>query len=79
MLCLQGTQCQYNRLPFGYSLAPRTYSKCVEMALEPLHRAGSKALFYLDDLLVLTQSREEAALHTAELMAHLMNLGFIIN
>ncbi|KAF0046150.1 hypothetical protein F2P81_002679 [Scophthalmus maximus] len=31
----RGVQFQYNRLPFRYSLAPRTFSKCVETALEP--------------------------------------------
>lgn len=32
----QGVQYQYNRLPFIYSLAPLTFSKCVETALESL-------------------------------------------
>jgi len=49
----QGISYQYNSLPFGYSLAPRTFSKCVETALEPLHRGGMRVLFYLDDLLLL--------------------------
>ncbi|XP_053289751.1 LOW QUALITY PROTEIN: uncharacterized protein LOC128450365 [Pleuronectes platessa] len=75
----QGIQYQYNRLPFGYSLAPRTFSKCVETALEPLHRTGMRVLFYLDDLLLLARSREEAALQTKTLVCHLSSLGFTIN
>ena len=75
----QGVQYQYNRLPFGYSLAPRTFSKCVETALEPLRRTGMRVLFYLDDLLLLARSREEAALQTKTLVCHLSSLGFTIN
>ncbi|KAK5932171.1 hypothetical protein CgunFtcFv8_003898 [Champsocephalus gunnari] len=75
----QGISYQFNRLPFGYSLAPRTFSKCVETALEPLRRGGMRVLFYLDDLLLLARSREEAALQTVQLVSHLSSLGFIIN
>ncbi|XP_033996615.1 LOW QUALITY PROTEIN: uncharacterized protein LOC117490940 [Trematomus bernacchii] len=75
----QGISYQYNRLPFGYSLAPRTFSKCVETALQPLHRGGMRVLFYLDDLLLLARSREEVALQTVQLVSHLSKLGFIIN
>ena len=75
----QGIQYQYNRLPFGYSLAPRTFSKCVETALRPLHQRGMRVLFYLDDLLLLARSEEEALVQTTELLAHLSKLGFTIN
>ncbi|KAI3360259.1 hypothetical protein L3Q82_014572 [Scortum barcoo] len=75
----QGIQYQYNRLPFGYSLAPRTFSRCVETALEPLRRTGMRVLFYLDDLLLLARSKEEAAMQTMTLVVHLSNLGFAIN
>ncbi|XP_033980402.1 uncharacterized protein LOC117477766 [Trematomus bernacchii] len=75
----QGISYQFNRLPFGYSLAPRTFSKCVETALEPLHRGGMRVLFYLDDLLLLARSKKEAALQTVQLVSHLSSLGFIVN
>lgn len=75
----RGAQFQYNRLPFGYSLAPRTFSKCVETALEPLRRSGVRVLFYLDDLIVMASSRESCALHTMKLVKHLSCLGFAIN
>ncbi len=74
-----GVQFQYNRLPFGYSLASRTFSKCVETALEPLHRNGIRVLFYLDDLIVMASLRESMALHTVELAKHLSLMGFAIN
>ncbi|KAF0039330.1 hypothetical protein F2P81_007565 [Scophthalmus maximus] len=75
----RGVQFQYNRLPFGYSLAPRTFAKCVETALEPLRRRGIRVLFYLDDLVIMASSERSAALHTVELASHLTLLGFAIN
>lgn len=59
----QGVVYGYARMPFGYALAPRTFSKCVEAALEPLHRHGIRLLAYLDDLLVLDPSAELAITH----------------
>ncbi|KAL3046904.1 hypothetical protein OYC64_021178 [Pagothenia borchgrevinki] len=32
----QGVAYEYSRLPFGYSLSPCTFSKCVATALQPL-------------------------------------------
>ncbi|XP_026150785.1 olfactory receptor 140-like, partial [Mastacembelus armatus] len=73
---MQGTSYKYNCLPFGYSLDPRTFSKCVEMALEPLWRQRMRVLFYLDDLLLLAHSPEESGQQKAELVDHLSSLGF---
>ena len=75
-----GESCyEYQRLPFGYSLAPRTFSKCVEAALEPLRRQGFRILTYIDDWLILAPSREGAQAHTAILMDHVSRLGLVIN
>ncbi|KAF0047741.1 hypothetical protein F2P81_001374 [Scophthalmus maximus] len=38
-----------------------------------------RVLFYMDDLLLLARSREEAASQTRELVTHLSNLGFAIS
>ena len=73
------THYQYNRLSFGYSLAPQTFSKCVETALRPLHTTGMRVLFYLDNLLLMARSKGEAAIQTKKLVIHLSNLGFAIN
>ena len=51
---------EYNRLPFGYSLAPRTFSKCVDAALQPLRSQNMRVFFYLDNLIVMARSKEWA-------------------
>jgi hypothetical protein len=38
-----------------------------------------RVLFYLDDLLLMARSKEEAAIQTKKLVIHLSNLGFAIN
>jgi len=55
----QGIAYKYNR-PFGYSLSPRTFSKCVTKALQPLHGYGMRVLIHLNDLVVMARSREWA-------------------
>lgn len=70
----------YNyRLPLGYPLAPCLFNKCVDAVLQLLHDQGVGAIFYLDNLIVMTKSREWAFLHTARLLLHLTHLGFAIN
>ena len=51
-----GMAYEYWCLPFGYSLAPHTFSKCVEAALGSLRHQGKIIIFYLDNLLVLSHS-----------------------
>ena len=71
-----GVVYEYQCLPFGYSLAPRTFSKCVETALGPPRRQGKRVLFYLDDLLILSDSEEAARRDTMTVINHLSFLGF---
>ena len=75
----EGKKYEYTRLPFGYALAPRTFSKCVEAALEPLRRRGIRILAYLDDLLVLAQSPDRAIQDATSLVSQLSQLGFAVN
>ena len=75
----QGTVYEYTRMPFGYTLAPRVFTRVVEAALLPLRRQGVRVLAYLDDLLILAPSEEDAVLHTRLVINHLINLGLAIN
>ena len=62
---------QYTRLPFGYTLSPKTFSRCLKAALVVLMRRGIRLAWYLDDLLVMASSYEQAIQHTGELMEYL--------
>ncbi len=59
----QGRTWQYRVLPFVLSLSPRVFTKVVEGALTPLREVGIRILNYLDDWLILAQSREQLGDH----------------
>ncbi len=75
----EGTAYQYSVLPFGLALAPRTFSKCVDAALSPLRASGMRILNYLDDWLILAQSRGTLLSHIDSLLIHLESLGLCVN
>ena len=75
----EGVAYQYKVLPFGLSLAPRTFTKCMDAALSPLRQKGIRILNYLDDWLVLAQSEGEALGYRTVLLSHLECLGLRVN
>src|SRR4029434_8638212 len=46
--------------PFGLSLAPRVFTKCVEAAVAPLRLRGLRVYNYLDDWLIASHSKAAA-------------------
>ncbi len=70
---------QYRVLPFGLSLSPRVFTKVVEGALTPLREVGVRILNYLDDWLILAQSREQLGDHRDLVLRHLSQLGLRVN
>lgn len=48
----QGRAYKYKAVPFGLSLAPRVFSKCVEAALSPLRNCGIRIFSYIDVSLI---------------------------
>ncbi|KAL0200336.1 hypothetical protein M9458_003523, partial [Cirrhinus mrigala] len=75
----EGVAYQYTVLPFGLSLAPRTFTKCMDAALSSLRQRGIRILNYLDDWLVLAQSEAELLSHRSLLLSHLECLGLKVN
>ncbi len=75
----EGVAYQYTVLPFGLSLAPRTFTKCVDAALSPLRQMGIRILNYLDDWLILAQSEVELLSHRTLILSHLERLGLRVN
>ncbi len=66
----EGVAYQYTVLSFGLSLAPRTFTKCMDAALSPLRQMGIRILNYLDDWLILAQSEVELLSHRTLLLSH---------
>lgn len=75
----QGRHWQFRVLPFGLSLSPRVFTRCAAAALAPLQARGIKILPYLDDWLICTPSRQEAAVQTARVLSHIACLGLRVN
>ncbi len=75
----EGTAYQYFVLPFGLALAPRTFSKCLDAAISPLRVSGMRILNYLDDWLILAQSRDTLLSHIDSFFIHLESLGLCVN
>ncbi len=76
---LEDTAYQYPVLLFGLALAPRTFSKCMNAALSPLRASRMRVLNYLDDLLILAQSRDTPASHIDKLLRHLEFLRLCVD
>ncbi|GAA6100206.1 uncharacterized protein LOC124386150, partial [Tachysurus ichikawai] len=74
-----GTAYEFQTIPFGLSLAPRVFTKCVEAALFPLRGRGIRILSYIDDYLICLSSREQAIRDAEIVLNHLRDLGFRIN
>ena len=70
---------QWRVLPFGFRDAPRLFQKLIIEAVSPLRRVGVKLVVYLDDILVVGESKGSCADQVARLTLSLLSLGFIIN
>lgn len=75
----EGQAYQFRVLPFGLSLAPRIFTRCVAAALSPLQSRGMRILPYLDDWLICSATREQAIYNTTTLLAHVTQLGLTVN
>ncbi|XP_037536617.1 uncharacterized protein LOC119413633 [Nematolebias whitei] len=75
----RGHHWQFRVLPFGLSLSPRVFTRCVKAALSPLQACGVKILPYLDDWLLCAPSQACAFHDTNRLLAHMSQLGLNVN
>ncbi len=69
----------YKILPFGLSMAPQPFTRCMDAALFPLRQMGIRILNYLDDWLILAQSQAVLTSHKTLLLSHLGCLGLRVN
>lgn len=75
----RGKVYQWKCLAFGYRDAPRLFQKMMIEALRELREQGVRIVIYLDDILVLANSRDLCLEHRDLVVHRLLFLGFIIN
>ena len=75
----QGSTYEFRCLPFGLSSAPRVFTKLLKSVLARLRHQGVRLVMYLDDMLVMSQSREELGRQLAQITSLLESLGFVVN
>ena len=70
---------QFQCLPFGLSSAPWVFTKTLKPALALLREMGVRLIAYIDDILVLAESQEQARMQVEALVYLLQCLGFRVN
>ncbi|XP_048479249.1 uncharacterized protein LOC119694378 [Plutella xylostella] len=66
-------------LPFGLASAPRTFATLSNWVAQQLRLRGMRVLVYLDDYLLVNQSRRRLRDHAHQAKALLHELGWVIN
>ena len=75
----QGRVYEYTSLPFGLASAPRAFTKILKPVLATLRQRGIRVIAYLDDLLIIGKTKEEAEAAFSQVKSLLESLGFVIN
>jgi hypothetical protein len=70
---------QFQCLPFGLSSAPCVFTKTLKPVIALLREIGVRLIAYIDDILVLAESKELASSHAEALVYLLQCLGFRVN
>ena len=70
---------QFRAMPFGLNIAPRIFTKLIAHVIKIMAKAGIWCLPYLDDLLIIAQTKEECLVKTQKALEILSSLGWIIN
>jgi len=70
---------QFSSLPFGITVAPYVFTKMLKTPVAYLRRMGIRLTIYLDDVLIMNQTREGALRDCKNALEVLQGLGFLIN
>lgn len=57
ILHFKGVAYEYHRLLFGYWLVPNIFSRCLDVVVQALRNEGMRLLFYLDNFIVMAESK----------------------
>jgi hypothetical protein len=69
---------EFRCLPFGLSSAPRAFTKILKPVAALLRSLGVRVVFYLDDILLLRQNKDELWKIFHQVVDLLQNLGFTV-
>jgi hypothetical protein len=70
---------EFTALPYGLSLAPRTFTKIMREVITYLRGQGHKSVFFLDDILCIGDNYKECLDNVQQTVNLLKCLGFVIN
>lgn len=70
---------EFNAMPYGLSIAPRTFTKIMKEVVSHLRSRGYKSVQYLDDILCIGDTYSECRDNVTETLKLLESLGFVIN
>jgi hypothetical protein len=70
---------QFTCLPFGLWCAPWVFTKTLKPLMTLLRELGVRLVSYIDDILIMAETRDQAIDHTLGLIHLLENLGFIVH
>jgi hypothetical protein len=74
----KGELLKFQALPFGLNVSPRVFTKVFRIPMKLLRKWGMRLVHYIDDILVVARTREEAQTHLFLLLSLLVALGFVI-
>ena len=74
-----GKKYQYNCLPFCLNCAPWVFTKILKPIISFLRKQGVRLIIYLDDMLILSESRSNAIVNFRLVIDTLNFAGFLIN
>ena len=73
----QGKIWEFKSLPFGLRSAPHKFTKLLKPIVALLRKLGIRCILYLDDILIMSQSRMDLQSQLATAIELLILLGFI--
>ena len=75
----RGKVYRFTALPFGVASAPRIFTKVLRPIIQECRRRGVRVVVYLDDLLIISHTRKQAAANTKIVTNLLKKFGFKLN
>ena len=75
----QGVTYQYKVLPFGLKDSPWVFSRVVATLIAHLRRLGLRIFYYLDDWLLVAESKELLESHLRIMVSITQSVGFLVN